>query len=167
MHYPSCQCSDVTHIDRLHEQLACLSPRVPRMRAALAGVWRAFLWSSLYGKSYLGEDPEGGGVNGGGDAFEAFVAVLKQRARYNYTTPPLVRYRMEHREKFFPCLVCNTTGSCGTPTPHVEGYGHGDAHVAAGGPALASSQLALRMAGGSGHRRRRHKRRRGRARMLS
>eukprot|EP00195_Chlamydomonas_chlamydogama_P010002 CAMPEP_0202910192 /NCGR_PEP_ID=MMETSP1392-20130828/51343_1 /ASSEMBLY_ACC=CAM_ASM_000868 /TAXON_ID=225041 /ORGANISM="Chlamydomonas chlamydogama, Strain SAG 11-48b" /LENGTH=366 /DNA_ID=CAMNT_0049600211 /DNA_START=498 /DNA_END=1598 /DNA_ORIENTATION=- len=103
---------DVTHLDRLDAQLKCLAPRISKMRAVLAAVWRHFLYTSVYG-SYLGEDDAH-------DAFEGLMSVLKQRARHNYTLSPLTWQRLRHREQFFPCLACNTTATCGEPSPNVS-----------------------------------------------
>lgn len=93
---------DVTHMYALEQQLRCLAPRAPAMRAALERVWRRFLYSSLYGKSYLGEDA-GADAAGGGDAFHGIMEVLGQRAAHGFVPPPDVAERMRQRATVFPC----------------------------------------------------------------
>lgn len=99
---------DVKHLDKLGAQIDCLRPIVPRLRANMAKRWRNLLYGGMYGRSYLGEGTRA-------DAFEGIMRVLKQRAAHSYAAPPAVRFRMENRKMFFPCMQ---------PSPNMTVYAH-------------------------------------------
>lgn len=86
---------DVNRLGELDKQLRCLKPHIGRMRAAMAKVWRSFLYTSIY-KPYLGED-------GATDAFHAIMAVLASRVSHGYRPSDKTMHRLKHGGEYFHC----------------------------------------------------------------